>query len=483
MEKKINVMRHFFMIGSATFFNMFLGLLTTPVITRIVDPGEYGQFSIFTMYSSIAVMVLSLGLDQSLIRYYYEKEDIGYKRALLFRCVLLPVIISSFVSFFFILFISCGIVKFEFTRLITVFLCIYTIMQILYRFSILLVRLAYKSKIYSFLNVIHKIIYIVIVVPLILWFSDDYFLMLVLATILASLVCLVISVIVQINVWNIFRYDAEMCHIGYSDIYKYGFPYILSMGITTLFQAIDKISLNRYCSYTEVGIYASTMTLVNIFAIVQSTFNALWAPMAIEHYAQNPRDKEFYQKANQIMTVIMFLFGITLIGTKDVWVIFLGPKYREAACILPFLIFQPIMYTISETTVIGINFMKKSNMHIIIASIACISNMVGNIVLVPMYGCKGAAISTGLSYIILYYVRTIIANKYYAINFMIKKFTIMTGIVIIFSGINTFTENIVINLVLYCLCILVLLVLYNEVVIWGMKYTLSSLRRFIKRWE
>ena len=46
---------------------------------------EYGQLSIFTLYATIAVMVLCLGLDQALVRFYYESDTLEYRRALLFK--------------------------------------------------------------------------------------------------------------------------------------------------------------------------------------------------------------------------------------------------------------------------------------------------------------------------------------------------------------------------------------------------------------
>lgn len=61
--------KHFLVIGGGTFISMIIGFLTTPIITRIVNPIEYGQYSIFTMYSNMALMVLCLGLDQAMVRF------------------------------------------------------------------------------------------------------------------------------------------------------------------------------------------------------------------------------------------------------------------------------------------------------------------------------------------------------------------------------------------------------------------------------
>lgn len=459
-------LKHFAIIGGGTLINMLLGVITTPIVTRIVDPIEYGQLSIFTMYSNIAIMVLCFGLDQSLVRYYYEKEDEAYQRSLLFRCIKLPVLASTVLSCLMLYLENRAFISFEFNTCFTSLLCLYTVIQILYRFSLLLVRLAYKSKLYAGLNIIHKLIYIFSALPLIILWGNDNLLSLIFATILAALVCLIISMMAQKNLWNISKYKASDCHMANQELLKYSYPYVFTMGITTLFQAIDKISLNIYCSYNEVGIYSSAMTLINVFAVIQTTFNSLWAPMSVEHYTKDKEDKEFYQKGNQIITFIMFFLGLTLILCKDIFAMLLGEEYREAARILPFLIFNPIMYTISETTVCGIVFMKKSKLQVVVATGACIANIIGNTILVPRYGCQGAAIATGISYIIFFTLRTIFSNMYFYVNYNLRKFYLLTFSTILYAFYNTFCELEFGSVFGYAICLIILFTFYNKTMKW-----------------
>ncbi|WP_233185629.1 polysaccharide biosynthesis C-terminal domain-containing protein [Thermotoga sp. SG1] len=84
---------------------------------------------------------------------------------------------------------------------------------------------------------------------------------------------------------------------------------------------------------------------------------------------------------------------------------------------------------ISETTVLGINFTKKTYWHIVVTGVSAIANFVGNQLLVPYFGAKGAAISTGLSYVLFFTLRTLIAEKLYPIGFNLKK--IYTGVLLI----------------------------------------------------
>ena len=475
MESK-SFLKHFAVIGSGTLFNLLLGVLTTPLITRIVDPVEYGQLSIFTMYSGIAVMVLCVGLDQALVRYFYEKKTEEYKRKLLLKCIVLPVLLSLIASVAFVLLTQFKIIQFEFDMLCTVLLCIYTVIQIIYRFSLLLVRLAYKSKLYSVLNILHKAVYVVAALGFLILWNEDDLLSLILATILASLVCMIVSILAQRRLWDFAKCNHDEQCVSIRELLAYGYPYIFTMGITTIFQAADKIALNTYCSYTEVGIYASTMTLINIFGIIQTTFNSLWAPMAVEHYSQDKEDKEFYKLGNQAITVVMFFIGISLILFKDVFAVLLGEKYREAAYILPFLIFNPIMYTISETTVMGLVFKKKSKMQVIVALGACVFNIIGNTILVPRFGCQGAAISTGLSYILFFTLRTLLSNKFFYVDYSLKKFYLLTSIVAVYALYNTFIKFNIGSIVGFIISLAFLIGLYNKTIIWGINYIVNLLK-------
>lgn len=474
-------MRHFTIIGAGTAINLLLGLFTTPLITRLVDPIEYGQLSIFTMYSSIAVMVLCMGLDQALVRFYYECENLGYKRALLFRCIKLPVIVSFFVILIIAVCSYNNILQFEFSTPIMLLLCFYSLIELIYRFSLLIIRLEYKSKLYSLLSIIKKIVYVCVALFLLLIIRGNDLVILTSSTFIAALVCTIVSILAQAQMWNIFQNNDEECMVAYKNLIRYAYPYIITMGVTTLFQAIDKIALNMYCTYAEVGIYSSTMTLVHIFAIIQTTFNTLWSPMAVEHYTKKPDDKNFYQKGNQIITVIMFFIGISLILVKDIFAVLLGEKYREASYILPFLVFNPIMYTISETTVTGLVFKKKSKVQVIVAVGACLTNIIGNYLLVPIFGGQGAAISTGISYIVFFSLRTFLSNKYYYIDFKLKRFYSLTLVVSLYALYNTFVPFNYGTIIGYVLCLGVLVVLYRDTVCWGKSYFMVMLKSFIKK--
>ncbi len=123
---------------------------------------------------------------------------------------------------------------------------------------------------------------------------------------------------------------------------------------------------------------------------------------------------------------------------KDVVVLLLGPNYKDGAMIMPFLVFTPLMYIASETTAMGIDFYKKVRWHLFVSFIVLIVNIVGNLLLVPLIGAKGAAMSTGLSSIVFFVLRTHISLKYYKIGYYLSRFYFLTLVLVAYAFYSTF---------------------------------------------
>ncbi len=474
---KNSFLKHFFVIGIGTFINMLLGVVTVPIITRIVSPEINGQYSLFDTYANIAVMVLCLGLDQALVRFYYKSDDSDYKTTLLYKCICIPIIISIVLLCIFTLSVKSNLINYDFSVSTTVLLCFYILIQLLYRFSLLIIRLESNSRLYSFLSIIIKVAYIAIFFILLYKSDLSYLNMLTVSITSAALVSLLLSIFYERKIWNPLQINKDNFPLSTSELLKYSIPFIFSMGIATLFDAVDKLSLSYFSTYEQIGIYTGAIYITNVFAIIQTTFNTIWSPLSIEHYEKDKEDRKFFEDANQYITIIMFFFGLTLILFKDLFVYFLGPSYREAAFILPFLLFRPIMYTISETTVCGLLFMKKSWHTVIIAAVSCVFNIVFNTILIPLVGSKGAAISTGLSYCLFYILRTYFSNKYYYIDTKPLKMTILTILSIIFALYNSFYKFNTVSLLIYIVCIVSIVILYKEHIQKGFQLIKKSIKR------
>lgn len=426
--------KNFFVLGIGSFIYLVIGLIGTPVITRLVDPAEYGYMSMFIVYSSIGLMFCGLGMDQTLVRYFYRRDDLDYKRTILFECLSVPVAVFVVLTILIIptVFIVNGLDMNNRPVAEFILLDINVFVLLIHRYAILLLRLRYHTRQYSTTSIIQKTAYLVLVILLVMLIKDYYFYILAFSTILSTVIATVYAIVLEKDVWGFHNLNREGW-IPQKELLSYSIPIMFSSGITMIFNALDKLFLNHFCTITDVGIYTSAMNLMAVFTIIRTTFNALWMPTAVEHYEKNPKDKTFYQRGNAFIVFLMISFGAGVILCKDLFVMLLGQKYQEASQIIPFLMFEPIMYTISETTATGIVVQKKSKYQLMIAGVSCITNFFGNWLLTPLMGARGAALSTGVSYIVFFAMRTILANKVFYVDYSLKKFMVVSVALLLFA--------------------------------------------------
>lgn len=463
--RKESIVESGFIMLLGTCLNILISIITTPIITRLVTPTDYGQWSLFVTYTNTAQAVILMGLDQAFVRFYYKDNRLVYKKYLTYTVIKIPVIV-----FFFVFGISFGFIRkiqlFEFKGLfpyILLYLSVFS--SILNRFSQLVLRMEQKSKIYSLSMVLNKAIYVTLALVLVLYTEESGFVILALTTIIAQIIVTIIAIGCSKDIWKFNLNEFRKVVLSKKELILYGLPFIYSALAGDVFNFIDKWSLKSMETYAEVGIYSSAANIVAICAIVQTTFNLLWAPLAMKHYEDDPSNKSFYIKANGCITIAMFFVGAAVICFKDIIVFLLGNDYREAATVIPFLLFNPIMMTVSETTVYGINFKNKTWLHGVITTICALVNIVLNTCFIPSYSAEGAALATAISYIVFYILRTLLSNKCYPVRYPNIKYSIVSILFFGYSFLNTFYSiKWIPNFMLFIIFIGILIGLYKKFV-------------------
>ena len=118
----------------------------------------------------------------------------------------------------------------------------------------------------------------------------------------------------------------------------------------------------------------------------------------------------------------------------------------------------------SETTALGIYFSKKTYYNIVVSLISLVANLLLNYMLIPIVGAIGAAIATGISYLIFFWTRTIISRKLW-FKFEIKKFVFTTIILFICSAVNSLIYNTLIVSIINLICLILILVNYKNLLV------------------
>lgn len=453
-----NLIKKFLSFSIGGYINIFIGLLTVPITTRLLSPEQYGISSLITSVTSFMFVICCLGTEQGFVRFFYDEKE-ERRGKLLYNCLYYPFHISILV--FFLIYIFREKISIFFLGYNEKYFWLIFIFSILFRslnnYSFLVIRMQQKGKIYSVCNVLLKILEFIFILLLYKKYGDNYK-TLVMAILLSLCIVTLFLIAIERKFW-LFRGDSK---ISKKEILEFSIPLTLTMALNWVFASSDKIVIKSLSNITELGLYSGAFKIISLLSVLQTGFTTFWTPVVYEHYSKNPEDTEFYKKANDYLSLVFFLIGIGLLMFRNIIILLLGDKYRDAVYIMPMLIFIPVMYLLSETTHMGIGFKKKTKYYLYISIIVSITNLIGNIILVPYLGAKGAAISTGLSYIIFFGCRTYFSTKLINFNFNLRREYIIILGILFYSLYISFMEKVVIELIIIGMNLLLILGLYRH---------------------
>lgn len=411
--------------------------VTIPIITYFISPEEYGRVSMFTLLQNILGMVVYLGLDQAYVKFYNEEDD---KNKLMLHSLVPALTISFIVSFFLYIFrspLALWLYNSSSEWGCVLILMVYLPFFVIERFIFVRFRMAQKGGIYSFFSILNKALLLILSFTFLQYIYCGYQ-SVIYATVLAQIIGTILMALFFIRKDGVQRVKIDKILIV--KLLKYGLPLVPATLVGWLLNSMDKMMIRSFCNYEQLGLYTAALKIVSVLAIVQSCFATFWSPIAFK-WSKERKNIKYFEIVGKIISVIMISVFIMILCFKGIIINILSPQYHDAVRILPFLLIYPIMYTISEITVVGIYFSGKSFSTIIVAVCSCVLNIVANSWLIPKYGSVGASIATGGSYIVFFWLRTLISRKVW-IKFDVSYYVYTTCLILALSFINVLFEDV-----------------------------------------
>lgn len=412
-------------------FSVLIGFAATPISTRLISPDQFGHAAMFSLAITLSVFFVLFGFDQAFIRFFYEEDEKA--RGKLLYVTLMPslclflilfLLVAIFYKRFFLLILGDNTPKFSYVYIFA----IGVILQVLQWYALLIVRMQKKGKIYSLLQVNTQIINLSVIVGYCWIFSPSFF-SIVYAQILSSFVIVCLGIGLERKFWCFWKMEQIKTRNTLNSIFKIGSPLVINSLLIWLFESIDRLGLRYWSSFQEVGIYAASFKIIACMSIFQNIFTTVWPPIAYEHYEKDRENSAFVKDFFDFIFLLMAILSVLLIIFRSIIILLLGPKYAACMQIFPFLVFVPFMYTVSAVSGIGIDFSKKVWWHLLLSVIALLVNSLLIFLLVPHFGGRGAAISTGVAYVVFFLIKTKVASRYYNLHFSYaKNFVILFAI-------------------------------------------------------
>lgn len=412
----------------------FLGFITVPLVTYFISTEEYGRCSMFTLAQSAAAMLIYLGLDQAFVREYHSFSDrIDRLMANVIRIPLCMVLLIDIVLLCMPGRISVILFDTPDEHLAVYLLALMLPCMVFENFGLLKIRMEERGLQYSCFVILLKALTLVFTVLLFLSYEKS-FRSAVYAIAAAEIITGLALFFATMRHVPLLTEPVDRALVG--RMLRFGLPLLPASMLGWALTSMDKVMLRAMCSYSELGLYSAAYKIVNVLGVVQSCFTLYWVPLAFRWYGEK-KDNRYFSAANEIVACIMcaMCFGVLL--CKDLVALILGANFARAVYIFPFIMLYPIMYTMSETTAVGISFARKTGYNILISSISAGTNIILNYLLIPDLGGVGAAIATGVSYIVFFWGRTLVSRKKWY-RFPIQKYLLYTAVILLNCGLHTF---------------------------------------------
>ena len=183
------------------------------------------------------------------------------------------------------------------------------------------------------------------------------------------------------------------------NILKQGWPFALLVGFSAIYNRIDVIIISTLKGFVETGYYTAAykiFDLLNFFpAAVSFTLFPYFASLMAKNDLKEVKfNLEKYLKL-MILAAVPLAAGGAVLSARLISLI-AGPGYEPASAVLAILIFAPAIQFIyiPVNSLIISQLTKKA---LIITGVNVVVNILGNLLLIPHYGIKSAAVMTVFS--------------------------------------------------------------------------------------
>lgn len=394
-----------------TWISFMLGFIASPIATRLFVPDELGKVNLFGTYAALISSVCYLGLDQAFVRFFREPPGGASRKSLYSFCIAIPAVFSVITSLALCFMWRSVSVKVAGDQDMGVFLCLclYSFSLVLFRFLSLCYRMEQNAKLYTIQGVFQVLITKIAYLAVGFGSATGKAAILSLTALMTvfSLICLV----VQRQ-----RFDRgfmrETRRPFQAEIWRFALPLVPLSLLSWLNTNVNTVVLQGLMGFGESGIYTSALGLAASINIIQTGFNAYYAPYVLEHYQD---DSTRFYTIHRLMACLLTLFGLGISLLQTPVFLLLGKAYRSSVVFFPFLFLSPICYCLGETTGMGITIAKKTHWTTIIFLASAVVNLGLCFVLIPPLGMAGAALASAFSAIATLALRTVVGERYYRV--------------------------------------------------------------------
>lgn len=387
--------KHIFHYFTFSLGSMFIGIVSTVYLSKILVPEEFGQIGIFQSILAISVMIISFSSTGLVNINQTNKSDtvyLKYRRAYFILC--------------FILFVSLLSLTFIFSpTLLYILAIIYGYFKVLNSIHSLELIFHYKSKTQGILLLSTNLILFSLTILFISYFEMNYW-----GRIWSFLTSEIIMFLIRFYIFN--TYKTPINYISTEEIIKivkYGFPLMIGSGAGWILYQSDKFIISYYYDLALVGVYTISASYAAFLIIVnQSILNAM--KPEIYRNLKNKFDNEAFSKIHIINLIMLVVFILFIISFYYLFEHLTNSAYHEKVDLMLIVISSTYLVVLATNYGLILEYFQKNFLRTRIYYVSAFIYLLTVFILGEFFKSEYMfAIATFFSHTVL-----IILNNYYA---------------------------------------------------------------------
>ena len=383
------------LFGLSTFGARLLTFLLTPFYTRVLTSAEYGVTDLLIQTGNLIIPIACVGISNGVIRFGLERNS---DKDSVFTVGLLTVLTGSLILLLASPLLGRAGGMSGYVWLVLLYVLAANLHSVCNQFARAMghVRLfAVDGILRSALTVTFNIL-LLAVFPL---GVTGYVLANVLADGLAAA-----FVFLCAHQWRYLRLTSRTGETA-SQMLRYSAPLVPNTVCGWIINISDRYLIALLIGSAATGLYAVANKIPTVLLIVANIFTSAWQLSAL---AERPREEKerFFSNVYCVYSAVSFAVASLAIMTARLSTRMLAaPEYFEAWHYVPVLTLATTFACLGSFMASVYMVEKRSTATLVTTLLGAAANLVGNGLLIPRWGAMGAAVSTLVSYVLIFLIR------------------------------------------------------------------------------
>jgi O-antigen/teichoic acid export membrane protein len=420
--------RHSAVYGLGGMVSRVLAVLLLPLYTAFLTTRAYGQVEIVTSLTAVVAILLQLGISSAFFRFYFDAKTEAAKLTVVrtsFWFTMASATVGMVIGLVFAAPIGHALHLGAHPENLVRAGAIGLWAQTNYQQLTALFRVEERSAAFaiaSVTNVLLTVMATVVFVAFAHWGAVG----LIVGNFAGTLL-----VYLGLVFYRSEQLGLEFDRTLFRNMQSFGMPLVPSALALWAISFIDRQFVNHYKGLSEAGVYSTAIKVASVITFVMIAFRTAWPAFA---YSIED-DREAKRTYSFVLTYLLAVasWAALFLGALAPWVVALlttKKGFLRAEDGVALLSFAFAIYAGYTVLAIGSGRARKTQLNWVVTGIGAAVNVALNFWLIPRWGMVGAAISTLVSYVVLFLGMFLYANSVYPVAYQWRRVTTAIGVAV-----------------------------------------------------